>query len=75
MTAIGDKSYDQLIEDVFKRLKPYIDDIVRAHVREIMPLFLDEVIKKQRKDIGDELVRILLEKAFTSVKESRASQD
>jgi hypothetical protein len=45
-----------------------LSELVDRKVKELLPTMLeatlDRVLAKQRKDVGDELVRILLEKAM-----------
>lgn len=49
---------------ILDRLKPYVEEIVRKHMLTTMRILANEILAKQRKDVADELVRILLSKAL-----------
>lgn len=55
---------DQLRE-AWEVLKPNLDRLIKIEVYRAIPILLKEALVTERRDIGDELVRILLEKAFT----------
>lgn len=51
-------------EAMFVRLRPALDEIVAAELPKIVERMAGTLLEKQRKDVADELVRILLEKAL-----------
>jgi hypothetical protein len=64
--ALNQDSYGGMVS--IQQLTKHIEEIVVREVSRKLPELIKEqmtqILDKQRKDIGDELVRILLQKAF-----------
>lgn len=52
------------IEDLRRELQSLVDASVKDRLPIILEAIVEEILAKQRKDVADELVRILLEKAL-----------
>lgn len=66
MSEVDEKKYS--MDDFRKLFKNSLDELVQAYCSDHLPLvveaMVDKILAKQRKDVADELVRILLEKAL-----------
>lgn len=56
------------LRESWEVVKPHIDELLEAYLHDRLPIMiegmLERILAKQRKDVADELVRILLEKAL-----------
>ena len=59
-----------LLDELEKHIEDLIEVYVRRYMKDRLPELLKDALDAQRKTVADELVRILLEKAFVPQEKS-----